>query len=402
MSRYSSFVMRFFVNRAIPHGIIDWRYLLIRPPQRIALHRRLWLSAKPSAMPLTLFVAIELVLWLKWASYGAFRSCFRLTRNIPEPGLFKRLLVPSLAHALPPSDILAFGLHEKENSERLWDYVYTHEASAYHRYRQTFPGYTENIGILQDKRAVTETLAGLGIPAVPELEIMSQDRQADVSGLARHEGRLFLKTRFGSCSRDAFVLETEKRKTTFFSVKSGMAAEPATEGDFREAMSRNDYIVQRFTPNHPVLERLCDTGDAVTLRVITENRGRNRIRISSAVLEIPNASGRLKFTHTLLPLDLDSGKILPFPKKNLPDDARNRLESVYTRALGHAVPHWEMIRQSAVRAHLAYPGLYAVAWDFVVTPCGPLILEGNTGWDTRFPQMIHGGLLAGLFQGKEG
>jgi hypothetical protein len=41
-----------------------------------------------------------------------------------------------------------------------------------------------------------------------------------------------------------------------------------------------------------------------------------------------------------------------------------------------------------------FPDVWAIAWDWVITPSGPVLLEGNSGWGTATPQMIQGGFLA--------
>jgi hypothetical protein len=45
------------------------------------------------------------------------------------------------------------------------------------------------------------------------------------------------------------------------------------------------------------------------------------------------------------------------------------------------------------RAHAVFPDVWAIAWDWVLTPEGPVLLEGNSGWGTTLPQRLEGGLL---------
>ena len=58
------------------------------------------------------------------------------------------------------------------------------------------------------------------------------------------------------------------------------------------------------------------------------------------------------------------------------------------------IPFWSELRKGALASHALFPDVYAIAWDYVVTPDGPLLLEGNTGWATRMPQIFNGGLLS--------
>ena len=166
MNCYANFALRFFIRRPFPHGIFSWRYLCLRPAPLIALHRRLWLSVKPAAMPLSLFLVIELFV----AEMGVFRrmeSCFRLRGHMAEPGLFSRLLALSLCNALPPSDILAFGLHDKHPSKPIWDYVYLSEWPAFHHVRQLAKGFPMDPGALGDKQKVTKPLPNTAFPRFP-------------------------------------------------------------------------------------------------------------------------------------------------------------------------------------------------------------------------------------------
>jgi hypothetical protein len=57
------------------------------------------------------------------------------------------------------------------------------------------------------------------------------------------------------------------------------------------------------------------------------------------------------------------------------------------------VPHWQALVAASLAAHRQFPDVCAIAWDWIITPEGPLLLEGNTGWGTATPQLILGGFL---------
>lgn len=80
------------------------------------------------------------------------------------------------------------------------------------------------------------------------------------------------------------------------------------------------------------------------------------------------------------------------------DKARARHDAALACFGAGKVPFWEEIKQSALSAHQLLPELYAIAWDYVVTPDGPFMLEGNSGWGTTTPQVLYGGLLQNTFQ----
>lgn len=60
---------------------------------------------------------------------------------------------------------------------------------------------------------------------------------------------------------------------------------------------------------------------------------------------------------------------------------------------GLAVPNWAALVTASERAHAAFPNVWAIAWDWVITPTGAVLLEGNSGWGTAMPQLLTGGLL---------
>jgi len=58
------------------------------------------------------------------------------------------------------------------------------------------------------------------------------------------------------------------------------------------------------------------------------------------------------------------------------------------------LPHWPALVWASHQAQTEFPDLWAIAWDWVITPSGPVLLEGNTGWGTTTSQIIQGGFLA--------
>ncbi len=55
---------------------------------------------------------------------------------------------------------------------------------------------------------------------------------------------------------------------------------------------------------------------------------------------------------------------------------------------GQAIPFWQDIVRHSQRAHAELPRLWTIAWDWIVTPDGPMLLEGNAGWDLSVLQEL--------------
>ena len=52
------------------------------------------------------------------------------------------------------------------------------------------------------------------------------------------------------------------------------------------------------------------------------------------------------------------------------------------------IPHWPAVIAGSVLAHGAVPDLWAVGWDWAITPDGAVLLEGNSGFGLGMPQLF--------------
>ena len=405
IKRLYVFVNRHFLRRSLPHGVINWRYLLPDPPPHVRIHRQLWLSGRPSRLPVFLFFFGEIILWLRWVTFAGWLRSWRTVRRLGTPicerdGIgkavqFKRVLCLSLGYCVTPTEIYAFGFYRR-NYVELWDYIFAQEVHAFHRRRSAELGASrESLALLQDKFCLTNLLKAQGVPMAPILELVSRNTPFDPEACLQKCPRLFCKPRHGSASRDTFVIDGDiADRFHVIAVKNGMMTRPSTMAQLRKAMSTDDFLIQPFMDNHPVLAALCPTKDAVTLRLITENHALHGLRCYSATLEMPGVSDENKHYFIILPIDPPSGRVMRFPDRRLLPQAQSRHDAFYARLGDCTIPFWDTIMKSAINAHRNFPDVYAIAWDFVVTPTGPYMLEGNTGWGVATSQIIHGGLLA--------
>ncbi|OPY79977.1 MAG: hypothetical protein A4E64_00244 [Syntrophorhabdus sp. PtaU1.Bin058] len=406
VKRLFSFAEQYFLRRSLPHGIVSLQYLLPDPPPKVRIHRRLWVMNRPSRIPLLLFLLIELFLWLRWVTFsGWLRSWYAVKHRgaaisegegTGKAAQLKKILCTSLCHCIPPAEVYAFGLYRPARRQEMWNYVFTHELPAFHHWRNVRRGgHQESSDLLQDKFSSTRLLGGQGVPTAPVMGLVSRNGPFDPAPYLHGCPRIFCKPRHGSGSRDAFVIEARDNGegAAIFAVKSGIKAQPSAYEDLQKAMTKDDFLIQPFMDNHPVLAALCPAGDAVTVRLITEVHPLHGATFYCATLEIPDASDGAGYYHIILPVELSSGLVMRFPDRRLPAFVQARHDAFCARMGRIVVPFWEEIKDSAMKAHRCFPDVYAVAWDYVVTADGPYILEGNTGWGTTTPQVLHGGLL---------
>lgn len=401
--RLATHLKRHVLRRSLPHGIVSWRYLSPRPPEKIRLHRGLWLRAKHPCIPLPLYFALEIFLWLRWVSFACWRSCWHVMAHrgkavteqdkIGRVAQLGHLLRLGLCHCIPPGEAYSFGLYRRESRQDFWNYVFLHEVIAFHRWRGAKIGETpESLAMLQDKHRLTEFLGSRNIPMAPILAMVPRGGSFDPMPFLQTYGRVFCKPRRGSASRDAFVIESREKTFAVFAVKSGMKAHLCSPDRLNKAILRDDFLVQPFLENHPAFATLCPAGDVATLRVITEIHPMSEIACYCATLEIPNTSDGVLTGHVILPVEPLSGRITRFTR-SLPPSVQTRHDAVFDQIGNRTVPFWDTIMKSAISSHKYFADVRAIAWDYVMTPYGPIMLEGNTGWRTTTPQMLHGGLL---------
>jgi hypothetical protein len=370
----------------------------------VIIHRNLWLKGGHPGISLPLFLFIEFLLWLRWVSFECWRCSWRAVMRrgkavaeldgIGGAAQLGYLLYFGLCHCIPPAEVYAFSLYRSKSKQELWDYVFIHETQAFHRWSSVRSGEKpESLAMIQDKLYLTEFLEARGVPMAPVLGVVSRGETFDPEQYLGTTSRIFCKPRHGSASRDTFVIERRGEETAVFTVKRGVKTQHTSYDCLKKAMNMKDFLIQPFLDNHPDFAVLCPTEDVVTMRVITEIHPIRGMRCYCATLEIPNDTpdGVMR-GHTILPIEHSSGQAMRFPRLLSPP-AQARHDAVYDRIGNHVVPFWETIMKSAILAHKCFTDVRAIAWDYVVTPTGPVMLEGNTGWGATTPQMLCGGLL---------
>lgn len=58
---------------------------------------------------------------------------------------------------------------------------------------------------------------------------------------------------------------------------------------------------------------------------------------------------------------------------------------------GFTIPHFHEARNLVQRAAILVPSLRLLGWDVAITPSGPLLIEGNTGYDITGSELAFGG-----------
>lgn len=394
-------------GRNIPHGLISWRYLFEGSPN-VAAHRQIFWNALPG-VPKPLYLALEALLWLKWSGLFGWPALFRILRRqgvvtrdrhgISIARQFFRLVRLSIGACMPPGDVYRFGLIE--HPARLWNFVSDRHVAAFHRWQNgRQPAASQLMPRLGDKAEATDILLSSGIPMAPILATVAKTDDFDFLDALRAHRRLFCKSRSGNRGLGAFEC-WQDGQTIEGRMFEGDALpdQQSVTAAWDALMQRDHALIQPALQNHPQLAPLVPDGRAVTVRCITRQNGQD-IAILCASLEVPTERSPTDKheIYVILPIDTGSGLARPLPGKMfLNEQARQKQRDVLAE-LGEQrpLPDWQALIDYSRLAHRQFPGFWAIAWDWVLTPSGPILLEGNNGFGGSLPQVLTGGFLAEL------
>lgn len=403
-ARWRELLLREAWRRALPHGVLTPLYLWPGDDARIRLHRDLWWRAG-AGWPRGPWLLLQAGLWLRWVAWRGWWHALRAVRRFgPEVrerhGLslvrqFARTCRIALGACIAPAEVYRFGLLQRPQG---WpDYVYAHEARAFHAVRSASWGgpLAASLRQLQDKAALATLAAAHGIPVTTSWRIAcgaSSSLDAALGPLAR----AFCKANAGHQGRGAFAVWRTPAGLRGRSFEGRALDAAQLETAWRALLARDDVLVQPLLENHAALAPMgCDPALAITVRFISQ-REAARCGGLCAMLEVPvQGPADAALQYCIQPIALATGEIGPLPPPAVPLARAATQDAVLERApADRRVPHWAALVRHSLQAHAAFPDLWAIAWDWVLTPAGPVLLEGNPGWDVAVPQLLLGGFAA--------
>jgi hypothetical protein len=160
------------------------------------------------------------------------------------------------------------------------------------------------------------------------------------------------------------------------------------------------HLLQVRIVNHPLIARIAPE-TLCTVRVVTYRPAPEAepahlasvFRMAGGPFAADNFSQRGLASR----VDEATGQLGPALFKALPDTAVDHREHPVfgTPIDGFRLPHWEGVRELALRAHRVFREFPSVGWDVAITPDGPLLLEGNYNWNVVLIQQPGGWPLGG-------
>jgi hypothetical protein len=131
----------------------------------------------------------------------------------------------------------------------------------------------------------------------------------------------------------------------------------------------------------------------ITLRVMTTKY--EQMVAENAQLEVPviPTTPNGKVGYVFIAIDVKTGRIDVSQNLGSYTVAEQKLMHDMLPKMPDILPYWDEIYEHSKNTHETGLDLWAVAWDWVITPDGPILLEGNSGFRLGVPQMQYGGLI---------
>jgi hypothetical protein len=236
--------------------------------------------------------------------------------------------------------------------------------------------------LLADKLATADLLEAAGLGTPPLLAVIRRGGAADLDAspwLA--PAAVFVKPRHGAARRGALAIDVLGMGRYRIDGGEPIDRSPLLER-LRIGAVHDDLLVQtRLTPASELVD-LMSGDDAPVLRVTTAREPDGEPFVHSALLEVHVPGERPRSFirgHLHVPIELRAGELRSGVWFARPDERYSRLPWNAALLDGRPLEGLRPALAAAVRAMQLLPGVPLVNWDIVLTPQGPIILEGNTG-----------------------
>jgi hypothetical protein len=232
--------------------------------------------------------------------------------------------------------------------------------------------------LLADKLACADHLMRNNVTFPVLRGLYRQHREIDLPAAALVGPGLFVKPRHGCGGWGCFTLT---RSEDIWCV-DGWPVKPSNLRDqLAQLLRRDDLLLQEHLTAAPELADLTAEGRAPVLRLVTARHPGESPFLHSAFMTIP-VPGRnpRHFLDGILvaPIDLASDRMVAALSLA---DPRRELQSLSWSGApvsGRALPRLDDAVAMVLRAMTALPALPVVHWDIILTPTGPVLLEGNS------------------------
>lgn len=355
--------------------MLHWKFLLPNQSGAIAVHQKVFFNAWLQ-QPIYLHTPLLLCQCLYWYGFKAWQLSFKISckrdfsvkknHNLTRLQCLYYLLYFTLGYNLSPNDVLRHKLYN--NRKSVFDRLYSFEGPILHELNNRgFKGVKQAKQLLSDKLAFAKALKKINIPCI-----------ATEKFIAPQYNNVFIKPNVANCSQDAGAL-TYDQQTKQCQLHMIQGADILDQVKIKQRLQQwidsQQFIIQPLLLNHPELLKQFNNEDLITFRLITMKSPHSTSMPLYLKIEIPlseKAENHRQY-YQVYAIDLQSyalSSINPNNKKDKPPQLSAHFIKLVKRAIDYCTTTHDQLFDC-----------YAVGFDFCITPDGPVIIEGNYGWD---------------------
>ena len=193
----------------------------------------------------------------------------------------------------------------------------------------------------------------------------------------------------GECAEGVYLVK----------VSDGIVEHDGVKENWKEyckTISNSRILIQKIIQQHEKVAKL-NPNCVNTIRIVTLSNRKQDIGVFSAFLRLGITKDSFVDNRAKggvgVGIDLDTGCLKTYGFAH--DAFGTKLDAHPLTGVifkNYQIPYWEEIKKLAKDAHKQFYELQSIGWDIVVTPTGPVILEGNDDWEIGGPQDTEGGL----------
>jgi hypothetical protein len=384
------------LGQNIPDGLVSPRYLMPFQSENAQRHRRIWWHGKHPKLPRFIWFFQQFFFWLRWVLFTGWVHTFVVVKSrqaevtthygIPYSEQLRRCLWGAIVWSIPSDDLYAYQVIQTRAS--LLGFIYSNETKGWHALQnKAHPNARKSQRLLGDKRAFATAMMAKGFPVVEECASPTvEDARPLSKQFSTDHKPIFCKLRQGNQALHAFAAYWDQGALRGH-LQTGQALETEAQVDvaWNTLITQGAPVVQPCLRNHTAIAAASGSDRISNLRVIT--RG-NCIGAATMTLYTSDNKGAAYW------LDIEPDTGCPYLPTNIYPPHHPKLEQLQSLANNapKIIPFWDQICADSLRAHAQEYDLWAIAWDWAITPDGPLLLEGNSGWGLQDWQLQSGSL----------
>ncbi len=293
-----------------------------------------------------------------------------------------------LRHKIMPMDYYRYGLYSTKRQCWVTRLVLQHEVLPLSLNLGPTPINQQQRSIIDDKKVFADFCDKHQLATPPILALLHNEgnKQQSNRSLSKEPGHsIFVKPRHGA--RGEGCMLWQYRGANHYSQPNGIQLSwPEVASSLEQHSEFCDFIMQPLLKNHSAIEDL-SLNALSCIRLLTGLTPEGKIEAIAATFKMPLRQNQIISNHGLnSPIDLQQGILGPAVRYRPLTATFDQHPETEGQITGRILPHWPQALALALRAHKNLQSYVFLGWDLALTPAGPMLLEGNAGWDSLIVQ----------------